>query len=203
MHKEGQDRATCTTCQIKNALRQYALKISGQRDRPVRVARRKLLVPPAMSLAGSVIGIAAIGFVASHFSLPLLLAPFGASAVLLFSVYDSPLSQPRNMLFGHVLSALIGGMIALVHVTLFGSIFATEKYLSIAIAVATAIFMMQVLGITHPPVGATAFIAATAVTDIESLTTLLIPVTAGALILIAVSIVFNNAVPNRRYPVYW
>lgn len=186
-------------------LRQYLSKISDSRgSKPVKVQTRKLLAASAASLVGSVLGIAVIGFITSHFSMPLLLAPFGASAVLLFSVYDSPLAQPRNTVIGHVASALIGGLIALMHLNFFNAgVLESEGYVWIALAVAVSIFVMQAARITHPPAGATAFIASTSVVSPDSLVAFMIPVAAGALILVAIAIAFNNAVPSRRYPVYW
>lgn len=186
-------------------MRQYMSKIRASSGaKPVKIQPRKLVAASAASLAGSVIGIAVIGFIASHFSMPLLLAPFGASAVLLFSVHDSPLAQPRNTVVGHAAAALIGGATALIHVTFFNSgILESEGYVWIAVAVAVSIFAMQAARITHPPAGATAFIASTAVTSPDSLLAFMVPVAAGALILVAIAIAFNNAVPSRKYPVYW
>lgn len=186
-------------------LKQYLFKISGSKGlKPVKIQRRKLVVSSAVSLAGSVLGIAIIGFITSHFSVPLLLAPFGASAVLLFSVYDSPLAQPRNTIIGHVASALIGGLFAILHLTYFKTgILGTEGYIWIAMAVSVSIFVMQAARITHPPAGATAFIASTSVVSIDSLVAFMVPVAAGALILVATAIAFNNAIPSRKYPSYW
>lgn len=185
-------------------LKTYAMKIGCNDDRtpPVKIAARSQLVPSLASLAGALAGIVAVGFVASYFSLPLLIAPFGASVVLLFSVYDSPLAQPRNTVLGHVMSGAIGAAAALLHIAYFAS-GGEEKYVLIAISVAVSIFAMQILRLTHPPAGATAFLASTAVTDASSLVWFMIPVAAGALILVAVAIAFNNAIPKRRYPVYW
>lgn len=192
-------------------LRKYGVKIFGKRDKSLhypKMARKSLLVPSAASLAGSLAGIAAIGFVTSHFSVPLLLAPFGASVVLLFSVYDSPLAQPRNTFFGHAISALLAGIIAIIHASYFGTsggggLLDNAQYVWIALAVSISIFAMQVLRLTHPPAGATAFIASTAVTNIDSLVAFMVPVILGSLILITVAVIFNNAVPKRRYPIYW
>lgn len=188
-------------------LRQYGTKIFGKREHPhARIAKRSVILSSAVSLVGAMVGIISIGFVTSHFSLPLLLAPFGASAVLLFSVYDSPLAQPRNTLFGHILSALIAGAIAVIHASYFGHSDGSplgEDYVWIAVSVAVSIFAMQTLRLTHPPAGATAFIASTAVSTIDSLAAFMVPVVIGSIILIAVAIVFNNAIPKRRYPVYW
>lgn len=192
------------------SLRRYGAKIFGKRDTSLRgpkVTKRSLIVPSAISLAGSLTGIAAIGFVTAHFSVPLLLAPFGASVVLLFSVYDSPLAQPRNTFLGHVLAALIAGTIAIMHAIYFGSgsggLLENEQYIWIAVAVSLSIFAMQILRLTHPPAGATAFIASTAITSFDSFIDFMVPVIVGSLILIVVAVIFNNAVPKRRYPIYW
>jgi CBS-domain-containing membrane protein len=186
---------------LRELLKGYVLKI-GRNDRapPIRMTAKGQLVPSLASLAGALTGIIAVGLVASHFSLPILIAPFGASVVLLFSVYDSPLAQPRNTIFGHVMSGLIGATAALIHVTYFAG---GEKYVLEAISVAVSIFAMQILRLTHPPAGATAFLASTAITDVDSLLRFIIPVVIGALILVALAITFNNMIPKRRYPVYW
>jgi CBS-domain-containing membrane protein len=185
-------------------LKQYAEKISAPRPKPVKIAKRKLVVPSAASLAGAALGIASIGFISSYFSIPLLVAPFGASAVLLFSIYDSPLAQPRNTVFGHILSVLIGGLVALAFMAYPGSDFIdANAFLPVAVAVPLSIFSMQILRISHPPAGATAFIASTALTSVGFFLSLVIAVAAGSLILVAIALIFNNAVPGRRYPFYW
>ncbi len=186
---------------IRALLKAYALKIGGKDRAPaIKIAPKSQLIPSLASLAGAVTGIIAVGFVGSYFSLPLLIAPLGASAVLLFSVYDSPLAQPRNMVLGHVMSGMIGVAAALLHQAYFAG---GEKYVLIAVSVAVSIFAMQILRLTHPPAGATAFLASTAVTDTSSIALFMIPLAAGAIILVALAITFNNAVPKRRYPVYW
>ena len=181
----------------------YAKKFRSG-DRPVKIRAKTRVVPSLVSLAGALVGLSVIGYITSHFSLPLLLAPFGASAVLLFSVHDSPLAQPRSTVLGHTLSAFVGGTIAVAHSLYFGnSIPESESYILIAVSVAVSIAAMQISRLTHPPAGATAFIASTAVSDVESLAIFMVPVTAGALILVAVTVIFNNAIPSRKYPAYW
>ena len=73
------------------------------------------------------------------------MAPFGASCVLLHAVPQSPLAQPRNVIFGHVVSAAIGLCVAL---------YFPVNAFSIAIAVGLAICCMQFLRCVHPPAGA-------------------------------------------------
>lgn len=182
-------------------LGRYVAKMQGG-GAAVRIGKRTRAVQSLASLLGAFIAISAIGYVAFHFSRPFLLAPFGASAVLLFSVYDSPLAQPRNTVLGHALAAFIGGMVAIIHNVYFGNV-NSESYVWIAASVAMSIAAMQFLRLTHPPAGATAFIASTSVSGTESLATFMVPVVAGAAIVVGVAIAFNNAIPSRKYPTYW
>jgi CBS-domain-containing membrane protein len=72
-----------------------------------------------------------------------------------------------------------------------------------AASVALSIAAMQFLRLTHPPAGATAFIASTSVSSAESLGTFMAPVVAGAAVLAGIAVAFNNAIPSRKYPTYW
>lgn len=75
-----------------------------------------------------------------------LVAPFGATAVILFALPESPLGKAKNVIVGHFLAALIG----LIFVHVFGL-----SVWSLAIAVGLSIGLMVLLKITHPPAGAT------------------------------------------------
>ena len=80
-------------------------------------------------------------------ALPFLIAPIGASAVLVFAVPASPLAQPWPVFGGNVVAACVGvTVLHLVPVTL----------AAIAIAVASAILVMSLLRCLHPPSGAVA-----------------------------------------------
>lgn len=121
----------------------------------------------------------------------LLIAPFAASAVLAFGEYESPFAQPRNLVGGHVLSATVGVAVGAV----FGhAVFAT------AIAVGIAILLMHITGTTHPPGGATAFLA---VQGKVSASFIFVPVLGGCLILLALALFTNNIVHHRQYPKHW
>lgn len=76
---------------------------------------------------------------------PLLIAPFGASCVLVFAIPQSPLAQPRNVIGGHLLSSAIG-------LAVFGLMGASP--LAYGLAVGLAIAAMQFSGTLHPPAGA-------------------------------------------------
>ena len=69
------------------------------------------------SWLGAAISIALVGFIADISGEPLLMAPLGATAVLAFAVPESPLAQPRNIIGGHMLTALVG----LIFLSLFGA----------------------------------------------------------------------------------
>lgn len=159
---------------------------------PLRGPRPPLSLRYALwSFISATLGILAIGEITTLVGHPLLIGSFGASAVLLFGATDSPLSQPRNLVGGHVISACV----AVIVVALFGS-----STLTMAIAVGLAIFVMNLTHTTHPPGGATALIG---VQGAVGPGFILLPVLAGALILLVTAIFTNNVVYHRSYPKHW
>lgn len=124
----------------------------------------------------------------------LLIGSFGASCVLVYGVIQSPLAQPRNLIGGHVISALVGVTAA--------KIFPDMIWLASAVAVALSIVMMQITKTLHPPGGATALIAVTGSPAIIKLGYwyVLSPVLSGATILLIVALIFNNMTSKRQYP---
>ncbi|UYQ95321.1 HPP family protein [Chitinophaga horti] len=151
-----------------------------------------------VTFLGAFLGIGLIGFVHSKYLIAhenlFLIGSFGASSVLIYGVINSPLAQPRNLVGGHLISAIIG---VICH-----KLFPTELWLGGAIAVALSIVAMQITKTLHPPGGATALIANMGTPRIESLGFLyvLCPVLTGVLILLAVALLVNNATKHRSYP---
>lgn len=147
---------------------------------------------------GGFFGIGIIGFISSrYFTLNdnlFLIGSFGASAVLVYGATNSPLAQPRNLVGGHVVSALVG--------VTFHKLVPGEIWLSSALAVSTAIVMMQITKTVHPPGGATALIANIGSEKIKALGYLYVfsPVLTGVLILLVVALIFNNIPEHRFYP---
>ena len=123
----------------------------------------------------------------SPMGLPLIIAPFGASAVLVFGAPMSPLARPRNVIGGHTLSALVG--------VFFAHTFTTDVALAAACAVATAIVLMILTGTLHPPGGATALIAVIGGPSIEHLGYLyvFVPCFSGSLVVMTFAVLFNAA----------
>ena len=124
-----------------------------------------------------------------------LIGSFGASSVLIYGIVNSPLAQPRNLIGGHVICALVG---VTVHY-----IIPNEIWLSSALAVSLSIVFMQITKTLHPPGGATALIAIIGSEKITSLGYLYVlsPVLSGAIILLLVAILVNNRAAHRQYPV--
>ncbi len=164
------------------------------------------------SFFGAFIGMSAICLTLNYFKLaPLdniidslsktdmnfVMASFGASAVLIFGVVESPLAQPRNLIGGHVLSAIIG--------VLCYQLFLPHLWLAAALAVSASIAVMQLTKTLHPPGNATALIAVVGSQQLHDLgyVYVLIPILRGTLILLIVALLVNNISKNRRYPKFW
>lgn len=123
-----------------------------------------------------------------------LIGSFGASCVLVYGVIQSPLAQPRNLIGGHIISAIVGVTAV--------KLIPDMLWLAAAVAVAAAIVCMQITKTLHPPGGATALIAVTGSPAILKLGYwyVLSPVLSGASILLVIALIFNNMTPNRQYP---
>lgn len=172
-------------------------KVKGTTQSPPRVGISEV----AWSWIGAFVGIALVGLVqgvfVDEFGQGLLIGSFGATAVLVYGAIRSPLAQPRNVLGGHVISALIG----VLSYQLVGDI----VWLASGLAVSTAIAAMHMTRTLHPPGGATALIAVIGGDSVHNLGYFyaFIPVGIGAVILIIVALVLNNFAKNRRYPEFW
>lgn len=154
------------------------------------------------SWLGGFIGIALLGWVAENDLLTrqdnlFLIGSFGATAVLLYGSPSAPFSQPRYVIGGHVLSALVG-------VTVY-QLLPAPVWLASALAVSFAIVLMYLSKTTHPPGGATALIAVIGSDKVHALGYWYVidPVLEGVLLLLMVALVINNLSPLRRYPNYW
>lgn len=123
-----------------------------------------------------------------------LIGSFGASSVLVYGLIGSPLAQPRNLVGGHVVSALVGVTVNL--------IFPNTLWIAAPLAVASSIVLMQITLTLHPPGGATALIAVIGSEKVKALGYMYVlsPVLTGALILLLVALIFNNMTSNRKYP---
>ncbi len=178
-------------------IRGYFSKMKGGAESPPGVGLAEVM----WSWAGAVIGIGSCAYLSAKYfepgDLTLIIGSFGASAVLVYGAIKSPLAQPRNLIGGHVLSALTG----VACYQLFGG----TLWLAAALSVSLAIAIMLVTKTLHPPGGATALIAVIGGEKVHALSFLyaFVPAGLGALILLAVALLVNNLSGNRRYPEYW
>lgn len=175
----------------------YWKKMIGGAQSPPRVSYAEV----AWSWIGSFLGISAVALlhyhVLDHSGLLMIIGSFGASAVLIYGAIRSPLAQPRNLIGGHVLSAIVG-------VAAF-QLLGLQPWLAAAVAVSSAIALMHLTKTLHPPGGATALIAVIggdAVHDLGFLYALM-PAALGAIVMLIIALIVNNIPKNRRYPVFW
>lgn len=145
---------------------------------------------------GALIAIALTGVIAAKVvggaAAMLIVAPMGASAVLVFAVPASPLAQPWSVVGGNIVSALVGvGVARLVPV----------PALAAGMAVAGAILAMSLSRSLHPPGGATALMAVIGGPPIAALGWgfALIPVGVNAVILTAIGLSFHR-LSGHSYP---
>ena len=164
---------------------------------PVRAARiRPLQI--LVAWLGAFAGIALVVLLVELFPgmQLLVIGSFGASAVLLFAAPRAPFSQPRNLIGGHMISAIVG-------VACFRYL-PDLLFIQASAAVATAIALMMLTRTVHPPGGATALIAVIGPEAIRGMGwAYVFPVLVGALALMLVALVSNNLLEAGSYPDRW
>ena len=144
-----------------------------------------------LSWFGSFLAIFITSYLTVKTNSPLLMAPFGATSVVIFSFPDSPLAQPRNVIGGN----LIGALVSLIFLHFLGS-----SPVTMAMAVATSIALMQLTGTVHPASGGIALVV---MMTKPNWLFLLTPTLEGSIILVLCAVIFNNLAQERIYPKYW
>ena len=149
---------------------------------------------------GALMGIGLAGLICAAMfpaSMPWIIAPIGASAVLLFAVPSSPLAQPWSIVGGNAISAIVGIVVAQA---------VSTPALAAALAVSTAILVMSLLRCLHPPGGAVALSAVLGWSTFAShVVDFLVPVLINSLVLVAIGMFFHrfsgHSYPHRARPV--
>ncbi|OTA20319.1 membrane protein [Xenorhabdus beddingii] len=145
-------------------------------------------------LLGGFLGILVLSYLSQTTEYPWLMAPFGATCVILFAAPASPFSQPRNVIGGHLLTAAIG------LITLYAL---GNSLVVMSLAVGIAIMLMQLFRAVHPPAGANPLVVFLAGQDAVGFDFLFTPVLTGSLALIVIASWINNVGTENRWPVYW
>lgn len=137
---------------------------------------------------GTTLALGLVALLGEHQGVMMLIAPFGASAVLLFAVPDSPLSQPANVIGGHLLATALA---LLMDAVLPDSLLATVFTVGLVVAA------MSLFRLTHPPAGADPLVVMALHPGPEFL---FMPVLVGTVSLVAIACTLHRLPPRRAYP---
>ncbi len=118
-----------------------------------------------------------------------LIASFGSTMVLLYGYPESPFAQPKNIILGHFLTALIG--------VIFLNFVPLPIFLNIPVAVGFGVMFMILLKVTHPPAGGNPIIV---IIGSVSFDYLLTPVLIGSIIVVMFGIIINKFLFKKEYP---
>ena len=118
-----------------------------------------------------------------------LIASFGSTMVLLYGYPESPFAKPKNIFFGHLLTAFVG--------VLFVNYVPLPIYAIIPLAVGTGVGLMIILNVTHPPAGGNPIIVIMGSVSFEYLIS---PVISGSIIVIFFGVILNKFIAKRKYP---
>ena len=118
-----------------------------------------------------------------------LLASFGSSMVLLYGYPESPFAQPKNVFFGHLVTAVVG-LVVLYFIPL-------PLFMTIPLAVGLGVGLMILFNVTHPPAGGNPIIV---IVGSVSFDYLLSPVITGTIIIIIFAIIINRFILKKSYP---
>ena len=118
-----------------------------------------------------------------------LAGSFGSSMVLLFGFPESPFAQPKNVFFGHLITALVG--------VIFVNFIPLPIYINIALAVGAGIFFMILLNMVHPHAGGNPIIV---IIGSASYDFLISPIIFGCIIILLLAILINKFILKKNYP---
>ena len=118
-----------------------------------------------------------------------LAGSFGSSMVLLFGFPESPFAQPKNVFFGHLVTAMVG--------VIFVAFVPLPMFINIALAVGVGIFFMILFNIVHPPAGGNPIMV---IIGSVSYDYLLSPIIFGCIIIISLAILINKFLLKKNYP---
>ena len=155
----------------------------------IKVTKEKILKASVAGILSAItIGCLTLLTYKTSFGL-FLTASFGSSMVLLYGFPENPFAQPKNIFFGHFLTALIG--------ILFSNYISLPIFINIPLAVGTGIFFMIILNVVHPPAGGNPVIVIIGGVSYEYL---LNPIIFGCFIVLLFGIILNKFILKKNYP---
>ena len=159
--------------------------------------------PPLLGGIGAGITIAILAYITFQSALAgsvyglWLAASFGSSVVVVFGYPENEFAQPKNVIFGHLISAFVG----IVFVTLFKiSQDRTIFFLAIGLAVGFSVMLMMAFKVTHPPAGANTILV---IFTQDSFQFLIFPILVGAVTIVVGGIIYNRYILKKNYPIKW
>lgn len=173
---------------MRQFIENFMEKLKGDRHSLPPIPATKSIM---LAWLGGSLAMGIIAGLAEWTSIALLLGAFGASCVLVFGYPNLPFAQPRNVVFGHFISSLTG----LIFLDAFG-----DHWWALGLSVGAVIALMMYTRTVHPPAGGNPVIVF--ITQ-PGWGFLLFPTLFGALLLIIVALIYNNATREEKYPKYW
>jgi CBS-domain-containing membrane protein len=121
------------------------------------------------------------------------LAPLGASCALVMGAPAAPFVQPRNVIVGNVLSALVGLVVF--------RVCGQTTHWTLGLAIGAAMALMVATKTFHPPAAVTCLLPL--LSEITDFAWAFVPVGVGAAIVVGIGVLYNNVYAERQYPVFW
>ena len=192
-HTLKQPSVALASCDIvRKEIRRIIMSISAAKILTSRLVTRhqppQTIKMALLAGAGGFLAIFSLYQLGTGLGYPLLMAPFGASCVLIFSLPQSPLSQPANVIGGHLVSTAIG---------LFLQMYLPTTGWALGLAVGLAIAAMMALRVTHPPAGADPLVM---FFENPGWSYLGLPVCAGSVLLVLIGTIYHRISKCHIYP---
>ena len=121
-----------------------------------------------------------------------LIASFGSTMVLLYGYPESPFAQPKNIFFGHLVTAIVGVLCV--------NFIPLPNYIVIPFGVGLGVALMIILNVTHPPAGGNPIIIIMGSVSYEYL---IYPVITGVIIILIFGVLINRFIFRKNYPSKW
>lgn len=152
-------------------------------------AKLKSVLIASLGAAGCIFVLAGLTEITPQMAF--LMAPFGATMVIVFALPEGPLAQPRNVFLGHILTALVG--LVMLH-------FVGVNPVTLAIAVGLGVAVMMLSDAVHPPAGANPLLI---MLTGQAWDFLFMPVVSGAIVIILFALIYHKLISGAQYPKKW